>query len=208
MATTRTFDLPFGYEGGDGTTHKTVVMRRVRNEDLVAVANNERIQDLAREGIKINLSSIEPDNIQIGSSAGVKFNGEMEPISMHLVQAAMAELNSLLFAQVILKLGIIENPSGEVLLQLSPVDMNVIQEHYNEFNQPPVDKKQKETELAANFPCSLESLYRGMHWLAKSMEISPNDVLEMEFVDFIVWTELEMEYNQKAEERSKKAAKR
>jgi hypothetical protein len=64
----------------------------------------------------------------------------MEPISMHLVQAAMAELNSFLFAQVILKLGIIENPSSEVLLQLSPVDMNVIQEHYNEFNQPPVDK--------------------------------------------------------------------
>jgi hypothetical protein len=61
-----------------------------------------------------------------------------------------------------------------------------------------------------------------MHWLAKSMEISPNDVLEMEFVDFIVWTELEMEYNldfivwtelemeynQKAEERSKRAAKK
>jgi hypothetical protein len=47
-----------------------------------------------------------------------------------------------------------------------------------------------------------------MHWLAKSMEISPNDVLAMEFVDFIVWTELEMEFNRKAEERSKKAAKR
>jgi hypothetical protein len=98
------------------------------------------------------LSNIKPANIKPGEHGrpedpnDVRIDGELEPISMHLVQAAMAELNSLLFAQVILKLGIIENPSGEVLLQLSPVDMNVIQEHYNEFNQPPVDKKPKEKE--------------------------------------------------------------
>jgi hypothetical protein len=144
MATTTTFDLPFGYEGEDGTTHKTVVMRRVSNRDLKEVADNGRIKALAKEGHKIDFSNIKSAKVTTDNPEGVTIDGEMDPITTERAQAAVGEMHCLLLGRVVLKIGTIPNPGNEIMLDLTPTDTQFMQKRYSEFNQPPVDKKPEE----------------------------------------------------------------
>ena len=127
MSTTIEFDLPFGYEADDGTIHRTVTMRRVRNEDLIAVSRDTRVQALAKQNLKIDLALLQSDGRA----------GELRPVDTQLIQATMLEMNAILYSRVVLSIGTIDKIDARVFGRLTPADMECIQKHYEEFNAPP-----------------------------------------------------------------------
>lgn len=126
--TTTEFELPFGVEK-DGLLHTTVVMRRVRNSDLINVSNDRRVKELRREGHTINMSS--------GADGRVGLGGETNAIAMLTMEGPLAELNATLLGQVILSIGDITQVDKGTIKSMAPADSQCCLEWYQWFNIPP-----------------------------------------------------------------------
>ncbi len=143
--TTTEFELPFGVEKG-GILHTTVVMRRVRNSDLINVNNDRRVKELKREGHKISVATMNyAENKALhGGMAGVvtaaseqDTSGEIDPVAMQTLEGAMAELNAPLLAQVIVSIGEIVTIDKGIINSMAPSDMEFCLQKYQWFNTPP-----------------------------------------------------------------------
>lgn len=136
--TTVEFELPFGYEDKDGNVHKTVTMRRVRNGDMIDLNSDPAIQKLAqRKDLEIDTSIYAlAEAIKSGGSLS-GLSGRLHPIANQMAQGAMIEMQTKMFSRVILSIGSIDNVHPGVLRDLTPVDFEVIQEKFDEFNRAP-----------------------------------------------------------------------
>ena len=106
------FDLQFGIEYKDKTL-KHVVMRRVRNSDILAVQADIKMRDLADK----------------------KFTADnMNPVSGTMLNAASIQLYTLLFARVIEYIGDVK-PDIEMLSGLIPKDYDLIFDNYMKLNE-------------------------------------------------------------------------
>jgi hypothetical protein len=106
------FDLPSGYEI-DGTVHKHVTMRKVKNSDIIAIQKDQGLKAMAHEGLELSIRN---------------------PVTAMRVNAQLAEMFSILFTRVVLQLGDIEKPGKVVFLDLYQGDMQVLMEHYATLN--------------------------------------------------------------------------
>lgn len=150
MATTIDFELPEGLEDKKGEIHRSGVMRRVRCEDLVKVANDARMKRLRSEGHKVPIGAIRAaKNAALGFSLDDRDqNIVIDPIAMQVTEAAMNEANAILLSQVIMSLGNIPANliTPKVLLELYPGDMNYLVGVYQEFNSPEGKKEEKKDD--------------------------------------------------------------
>lgn len=139
MSTTETFELPFGVER-DGVEHTTVVMRRVRNEDLIKANNDRRVQELKRQGHKISATTMQ--YAEMKGTFGVvlasqELKGDVDPVGMQMMEGIMAELYAPLLTQVILRIGDIEVIDKGVVNKMTPSDMMICTQWYKWMNTPP-----------------------------------------------------------------------
>lgn len=106
------FDLQFGIEHKDRIL-KHVIMRRVRNSDILAVQADIKMRDLADK----------------------KFTADnMNPISGTMLNAASIQLYTLLFARVIEHIDDVK-PDIEMLSGLIPKDYDLIFDQYMKLNE-------------------------------------------------------------------------
>ena len=116
MSTTTRVDLELkvGYEDSDGTLHKTVTMRQIKNKDIIAMQKDVRIKALAKDK-DLNVDSSNP----VAAMAGL---------------GAMLEMFSMMFSLVVEKIGSIEKPNVEVFKGLYQEDMMFLIDEYNILN--------------------------------------------------------------------------
>jgi len=127
---TKEFELPFGYEDPQGKVHKTVVMRAVKNKDIISLRKDVRLKELAREDHSVSLSMVK------GIEAGGDYSGMLDPIKAQMNEAAIAELNVILFSLVTLRIGDIDKPGRNIFEELCPADLSVMRKAYDELNNP------------------------------------------------------------------------
>ena len=113
LTTSIEFDLPVGYEDEKGTLHKTVVMRRLKNTDIIAVQADMEIKSLA--GANVDMYSGNPAQVLISA-------------------AATAQVYAILYPRVVLKIGAIDKPDRKVFENLFVTDAGVLFQKYLEFN--------------------------------------------------------------------------
>jgi phage FluMu protein gp41 len=154
MPITTTFTLPFGIEDADGSTvHREVTMRRVTNEDLILVANDGAVKRLRSKDHNISIAGLRyaASMQDIGSAirsavSGHQIEGEVDPLKMEAIEAAMAEMNSVLFARVCLSVGDVRPIDRTTFHKMTPSDLGCIQKHYEAFNTPPKVDEEKADE--------------------------------------------------------------
>ena len=154
------FDVPFGYTDIHGTVHKTVVIRRSCNNDLIAVAEDPRIKALAREGVKLDLSGLDSliskDKPVLSDAAGfdsvvietLQKPGAnlVNPVEMMRLGGIMTQMNIIQFARIIVSIGPYKQGDNgvdfeDILGKMHNNDLAVIQGKVDEFNKPPIEKK-------------------------------------------------------------------
>lgn len=113
MANTLTFELPQGYEAPDGTVHKEVEMRRVRNRDIINIQKDMTLQAMVKENLDMKSGN---------------------PMVTMRINAQVLQLFVLLFSQVVVRIGSIEKPGKEVFLDMFQMDMGIMMERYAEMN--------------------------------------------------------------------------
>ena len=166
--TTTTFTLPFGIDDADGVTvHREVEMRRVTNEDLILVANDGAVKRLRSKDHNICIAGLRyaASMQDIGTAikavvSGPQIQGEVDPLKMEAVEAAMAEMNSVLFARVCIKVGDVRPIDRTTFHKMTPSDLACIQSQYEKFNTPPKvndeesdeDKKESDPSSASETP--------------------------------------------------------
>lgn len=139
MSTTETFELPFGVERDD-VLHTTVIMRRVRNEDLIAANNDRRVQELKRQGHKISATTMQ--YAEMKGTFGVvlasqELKGDVDPVALHTMEGIMAELYAPLLTQIILRIGDIDVIDKGIINKMTPADMMACTQWYQWMNTPP-----------------------------------------------------------------------
>lgn len=139
--TTITFDLPVGYEDDTGTIHKTVTMRRVKNRDIIDLANDDRIKRFSRD--KALEVSMTPD----GGFSGINLGAAKQ------VEAAMYQMNAILYARVCMQVGDLgkDKINWNIFLDMTPHDMEVLEEKYEELNGTPVAKLDQDGKVTHPF---------------------------------------------------------
>lgn len=110
---TTTFDLPVGYEDETGILHKTVVMRRVKNRDIIAIQADLQLNQMASKSVDL-------------------YSGN--PAQQFIAAAATAQVYAILYSQVILRIGAIEKPDRKVFENLFISDATVLYQKYCELN--------------------------------------------------------------------------
>jgi len=113
IVTTAEFELPVGYEDGDGKVHKTVLMRKVKNSDIIAIQDDMTIREISKENISLDTKN---------------------PVISMRLNAHMIMMFSLLFGRVVLRLGTIDKPSKRVFVEFYQEDMQVMMEKYADLN--------------------------------------------------------------------------
>lgn len=143
MPYTEEFELPIGYEDKNGEVHKTCVMRRVTNQDLIRLSQEPEMRELAKSPHKLNLSSFQVKNLEqvMAGEETPQISGDFDPVAAVMTQAATALMNSILFAHVVLKVGSIEKPKRNIFQEMHPEDMAAIDDHYTKMNTPDVKPK-------------------------------------------------------------------
>jgi len=141
MPYTEEFELPIGYEDKNGNVHKTCVMRRVTNQDLIRLSQEPEMRELAKSPHKLNLTMIKNLEQVIAGEEAPKIGGDFDPIATIMTRAATALMNSILFAHVVLKVGSIENPKRNIFQEMYPDDLDAIEDHYTKMNTPNVKPK-------------------------------------------------------------------
>ncbi len=139
--TTITFDLPVGYEDESGTLHKTVTMRRVKNRDIIDLANDDRIKRFSRD--KALEVAMTPD----GGFSGINLGAAKQ------VEAAMYQMNAILYARVCTQVGDLGNDkiNWNVFLDMTPQDMQALEAKFDEINGTPAAKLDQDGKLAHPF---------------------------------------------------------
>lgn len=144
------FEVPFGFTDNGGVIHTHIVMRRVLNKDLIAVANDNKVKELKRAGHKISVAAMRYAASQKELVPGVivgdhEGGGEIDPIALTTTEAAMIELNAVLFTQVVVSVGDLTQEGGDLnrntFREMSPADMEVIQAWYAWINTPPKNRR-------------------------------------------------------------------
>lgn len=134
------FDLPEGYEDDKGNVHRTVRMRAVRNKDLIKVANDTRVRELSKRDNSLNMAvalALQSGGDVEGAVMQATSSGmSIDMVKMHMVQAAVAELYSILFSQVVLSIGDITNVHKGIFEDLTQHDFTVLQQKYGDLNNP------------------------------------------------------------------------
>jgi len=125
---TKEFELPFGYEGPDGKVHKTVVMRAIKNKDIISLGKDIRLKELARQDHSMSMNMVR------AATAGSDYSGTLDPIKNQMNDAAIAELNIVLFSLVTLRIGDIEKPGRNIFEELCPADLIAMRNAYDELN--------------------------------------------------------------------------
>lgn len=155
--TTTEFELPFGLEK-DGVLHTTVVMRRVRNSDLINVNKDRRVKELKREGHKITVATMNYAENKalhggaagmVAAASGQDTSGEVDPVAMQTLEGALAELNAPLLAQVIINIGEIVIIDKGIINSMSPADADCCMRWYQWFNTPPKKREENPDEVDA-----------------------------------------------------------
>jgi hypothetical protein len=84
------FDLPIGYTDKNGKTHTHVVMRKVKNSDIIAVQQDKLLQDLMARSSAMDLK-IDPKN--------------PDPVKSLVINGIILQVFGLIFSRVIISLG-------------------------------------------------------------------------------------------------------
>lgn len=108
------FDLPVGYQDKDGQLHTRVTMRRPLTGDLIAVANDVDVREMAKTGRDIPIPT-----------------DGFDPIKVFVARAAVIHLRSVLFSQIVLRLGTITNPNRAVFRSLDMQDFEALEDQYD-----------------------------------------------------------------------------
>lgn len=120
----QTFELPIGYTDQDEITHKTVVMRPIRNIDIIEIQRDITLKQLAGELIDTTSAN---------------------PVMEQFANAALMQLYSVILPRVVLRIGTVEAPNRSIFHQLFQRDMIAIMKHYNEMNNEVIPGAKKET---------------------------------------------------------------
>jgi hypothetical protein len=147
MSTPHTFDVPHGYENERGEVFTTIHMRRVKVSDLIRVANDNRVKQLKAQGHTISMAAMQFADTRREVVPGVIMGGtalagEIDPLALQCTEAAMLELNCTLFAQVCTIEGL-PRVDKAVFKEMTPADLQVIQEQYQRLNEAPRDDDDK-----------------------------------------------------------------
>jgi len=116
MELTREFELPIGYEDGQGAIHKSVQMRKVKNSDIICLNKDIRMKALSGDDL----------NIESGN-----------PVVSMRATGALLEMFSIIFGRVVIKLGQMENPPAKVFQDMYQEDFQTIIGIYNDLNKVP-----------------------------------------------------------------------
>jgi len=116
MELTRECELPIGYEDGQGTVHKSVQMRRVKNSDIIGLNKDIRMKALSE------------DNLDIESG---------NPVVSMRATGALLEMFSIIFGRVVTKLGEMTNPPAKVFQDMYQEDFQALITVYNDLNKVP-----------------------------------------------------------------------
>lgn len=142
MPRTIEFELHHGYEDQNEDVHKTVIMRAVKNADIIATSKDQRIKQLLKDDYAIDMRaammlSQGGDAMTAAALSGIS----IDPIKMQAAQGAIAELYGIIFAKVVLSIGTItkKDINTKTFADLSPTDFAIIQKYYTELNE--VDEK-------------------------------------------------------------------
>lgn len=136
MPRTVEFDLYYGLEDKDGTCHKNVVMRAVKNEDIIAISKDMRVKELAKLDFTMDMSVAAALSSGLDASLATS---KIDPIKMQVAQSAITELNSILFARVVMSIGDVTGSdiNKKIFHSLEPADLVVIQMKYQKMNEIP-----------------------------------------------------------------------
>lgn len=115
---TQEFELPIGIEV-NGTFHRNVTMRKVKNKDIMAIQQDTRIRELGK------------DNLQMRQN---------DPIQAMKVNAALIRLFTTLFCRVIIKIEGLDDVKPPYFEDMYQEDMETMMNVYGELNG--VDMKQ------------------------------------------------------------------
>lgn len=119
VGTIVTFDLKYGFEDKEGNVHKEVEMRKVRNSDIIEIQKDIGLKAIAKENLTLNTRN---------------------PVIAMRVNSHVAEMFSLLFTRVVLRIGTIETPKKHVFLDMFQEDMAILMQQYAKQNELDIEE--------------------------------------------------------------------
>lgn len=151
MLDTITFELPFGVEGKDGVVHTTVVMRPMTGADQLAVARDAEVKQLAKDGVDytIDLGAMQSG---VDSFGGLTLSGQIDPIRNFIARAAVVQMNTIMFTQVVISVGDIEKPDRSIFRQMRTADLMRMEVEHGKLNGIDAESLAKLKDKAGDKP--------------------------------------------------------
>lgn len=129
---TKEFTLKYGVEK-DGVIHKDIIIKALTGADEISLGRDKRLQELARNDYSMTGDAFRLINnngdLDITELSKIRF----DPIKLKMIMVAKLELTLIMACKMVMKLGELERPGREILGQLDPVDLTLIDAKYNEL---------------------------------------------------------------------------